>query len=102
MILWNRAFLCALGLFTPLATLACSTAKSDSPSPNPRSASLDSVYVDGLAFRDGRGRQLLFRGYNAKIQGIFDSVFDDGRVPAESFRSFEDADAVRFEELGFN
>jgi len=62
----------------------------------------NAVHVDGRAFRDGRGRQLLFRGYNAKAVGLFDVTFDDGRTPNETFDDFDEARALRFEELGFN
>jgi endoglycosylceramidase len=60
------------------------------------------VHVEGRAFRDGVGRQLLFRGYNGKVNGIFDVSFDDGRKPNYTFVGFAEADAQRFEELGFN
>ena len=43
------------------------------------------VHVVGTTFRDGHGRQLLFRGYNAKVTTLFDVTFDDGRVPEETF-----------------
>jgi endoglycosylceramidase len=60
------------------------------------------VRVVGRTFQDLRGRQLIFRGYNAKVAGIFDVTFDDGRLPMYSFRSFDAVDAARFEEYGFN
>jgi endoglycosylceramidase len=69
---------------------------------HPRYASPDTVRVEGRTFRDGRGRQLLFRGYNAKVNGIFDVTFEDGRKPNYTFPSFDEAGAQRFEELGFN
>ncbi len=58
--------------------------------------------ASGGVFRDGLGRQLLFRGYNAKVNGIFDATFDDGRTPNEVFPSFDEASAIKFEELGFD
>jgi len=45
------------------------------------------VHVEGAAFRDGQGRQLLFRGYNTKVDGIFDVTFEDGRAPNYTFLS---------------
>jgi len=60
------------------------------------------VHVDSQVFRDGQGRQLLFRGYNAKVNGIFDASFDDGRTPNEVFPDFDEASALKFEELGFD
>ncbi len=60
------------------------------------------VHVAGQIFRDGQGRQLLFRGYNAKVNGIFDAQFSDGRAPNETFPDFDEASAAKFEELGFD
>ncbi len=62
----------------------------------------DRVRIEGRAFRDGLGRQLLFRGYNAKVHGLFDVSFDDGRRPNYTFVPFGQAEAQRFEELGFD
>jgi endoglycosylceramidase len=60
------------------------------------------VDVEAHVFRDGQGRQLLFRGYNAKVNGIFDATFDDGRAPNEVFPDFDEASAEKLEELGFD
>ena len=60
------------------------------------------VHVEGGTFRDGLGRQLLFRGYNAKKHGLFDVSFDDGRTPNYVYVDFNEPEAQRFEELGFN
>jgi len=60
------------------------------------------VHVDGTAFRDTQGRQLLFRGYNAKVTTLFDVTFDDGRVPEESFPDLSEAETARIEQLGWN
>jgi len=90
-----------VGSFVVLSQGACS--KHDAPVENhPRHASPDAVRVEGRTFRDGRGRQLLFRGYNAKVNGVFDVTFDDGRKPNYTFPSFDEAGAERFEQLGFN
>ncbi len=62
----------------------------------------DAVHVVGTTFRDGRGRQLLFRGYNAKFSTLFDVTFDDGRTANETFPDFTEDAATRFEELGWN
>jgi endoglycosylceramidase len=60
------------------------------------------VHVEGTTFRDGQGRQLLFRGYNAKATTTFDVTFDDGRTANETFDDFDDAAAARIEQLGFD
>lgn len=62
----------------------------------------DAVHVDGRVFRDGLGRQLIFRGFNAKVDGIFDVSFGDGRKPNYVFESFDEAAATRFEQLGLS
>lgn len=95
----------------PLAlVLVASCGKSSSSSPPaadagpagaPRVAP-DAVHVDGRVFRDGRGRQLLFRGYNAKATVTFDVVFDDGRTANETFNDFDETAAARIESLGLN
>lgn len=81
--------------------LACGP-KLSSPGVVPGRTDPAAVHVAGAAFRDGQGRQLLFRGYNAKINGIFDATFDDGRAPNEVFPDFDEASAQKFEELGFD
>ena len=86
-----------------LATLASCGQKTSSPSlPGTPRTDPNAVHVDGRAFRDGQGRQLLFRGYNAKAIGVFDVTFDDGRTPTETFADIDEAAAARFEQLGFN
>jgi len=90
-------------LFAAFVLGACSHHSTTEASPNrPRLASPDSVFVEGRTFRDGRGRQLLFRGYNAKVNGLFDVSFDDGRTPNYTFPSLDEAGAQRMEELGFD
>src|SRR4051794_16530689 len=70
---------------------------------SPRSRSdPQAVHVEGAAFRDGLGRQLLFRGYNIRAPGLFDVTFDDGRRANEDLLPFGDSDALRMEQLGFN
>ncbi len=72
------------------------------PAPIPGRTDPDAVHVAGGVFRDGMGRQLLFRGYNAKVMNVFDAQFDDGRTPNETFPDFDEASAAKFEELGFD
>jgi endoglycosylceramidase len=60
------------------------------------------VHVVGTTFRDTQGRQLLFRGYNAKLAPLFDVTFSDGRTPEETFPDFTEAQAARAEQLGWN
>ena len=60
------------------------------------------MHVVGTVFRDGQGRQLLFRGYNAKVTTLFDVTFSDGRVPEETFPDLSETEASRIEQLGWN
>lgn len=71
------------------------------PSGAPRTAPT-AVHVEGTVFRDGQGRQLLFRGYNAKVTTLFDVTFDDGRTAQETFPDLSEAEAARIEQLGWN
>ncbi len=59
------------------------------------------LHPDGRFFRDGAGRAVIFRGLNARIEGVFDVTFDDGRMPVETVPSFGEADCRRMAELGF-
>lgn len=58
--------------------------------------------IDGV-FRDGLGRQVVLRGVNARVEGVFDVTFDDGRTALETIPPFG-ADDCRFvaQELGLN
>jgi hypothetical protein len=87
---------------TPLLLAFACGPKLTSPAPIPGRTDPNAVHVAGGVFRDGMGRQLLFRGYNAKVNGIFDAQFDDGRAPNETFPDFDEASAAKFEELGFD
>jgi endoglycosylceramidase len=51
---------------------------------------------------DQRGREVTLRGVNARVEGVFDVTFDDGRLPLEPIPTFDGADADRMRELGFN
>jgi endoglycosylceramidase len=108
-----RAGLVLLPLAIAVPPLSSCSASSGSASP---SVTLDAgtppppahrtdpaaVHVEGTAFRDGQGRQLLFRGYNAKATTLFDVTFDDGRVPEETFPDLSETEAARIEQLGWN
>ncbi|HCH63675.1 MAG TPA: hypothetical protein DFR83_12790 [Deltaproteobacteria bacterium] len=61
-----------------------------------------------LSVRDGRlldasGRQVLLRGINARVEGLFDVTFDDGRIALEEIPPFTGEDcAFLAETLGMN
>ena len=90
---------CLLGLALLIAACGSGTTTIISHSTD---STLLRLHVDGTAFRDTSGRQVVLRGYNARVHGIFDVTFDDGRIPLEDIPPFVEADARRFEELGLN
>src|SRR5438876_170409 len=51
---------------------------------------------------DERRREVTLRGVNARVEGIFDVTFDDGRLPLEPIPVFDDGDAATMERFGFN
>ncbi len=54
------------------------------------------------ALVDDEGRQVWLHGVNARVQGLFDVTFDDGRVPLEPIPDFGAADATNIRSLGLN
>ena len=48
------------------------------------------------------GRVVILRGINARVAGLFDVTFDDGRAPLETIPDLPDADVARMASLGFN
>jgi len=57
---------------------------------------------DGVLL-DRQGRQVLLRGLNARVNGLFDVTFDDGRVALEEIPTFTGEDCkFMAAELGFN
>src|SRR5262245_64685294 len=60
------------------------------------------VHFTAGRLRDQRGREITLRGVNARVQGVFDVTFDDGRLPLEPIPGFDDGDAERMRAFGFN
>ena len=48
------------------------------------------------------GRVVILRGINARVAGLFDVTFDDGRTPLETIPDLPDEDVARMASLGFN
>ena len=82
--------------FVLVAALA--TSCSDSPSA-PNAHPLTS---DGVHLRDEDGRVALLRGVNARVDGVFDVTFDDGRLPLEPLPKLTSADCTRMRQLGLD
>lgn len=79
--------------------LAVGCVAPDEP-PLPPEASHFSASDEGLFAPDGR--QVLLRGVNARVEGLFDVTFDDGRTALEVIPPFVSADCRVVAELGLN
>jgi len=76
---------------------ACSPPAQDEDQP----AETLTATADGL--RDAAGREVLLHGFNARVEGLFDVTFDDGRTALEVIPPFTGEDcAFMAEELGLN
>lgn len=51
---------------------------------------------------DSKGRVAYLRGVNARVEGIFDVTFDDGRVALEAIPAFDASDADQMRDFGFD
>lgn len=83
----------------PLLALCACTAPPTASDPDGPPA----LHVDAGRLLDAEGRQILLRGVNARVEGLFDVSFDDGRVALEAVPAFG-ADDCRFlaEALGLD
>jgi endoglycosylceramidase len=82
-----------------LTTLTLAAACGDDAPARTPFTPLDS---DGSHLRDDRGRIALLHGVNARVEGVFDVTFDDGREPVEEVPPLTDADCRRMRALGFD
>jgi endoglycosylceramidase len=60
------------------------------------------LHTDGSALRRADGKHVILRGVNARVAGVFDVTFDDGRQPLEPIPDFTAEDAAEARRLGFN
>lgn len=78
--------------------LACQATVSDTAQPADQR-----LRAEGGRLLDAQGRQLLLRGLNARVEGLFDVRFDDGRTELEQIPPFGASDcAFMAEQLGHN
>lgn len=83
-----------------LLALGCRSAPVDTGAAPATGALLRSA--DGRLL-DAQGRQVLLRGVNARVNGLFDVTFDDGRVALEEIPPFTGEDcAFLARDLGLN
>jgi endoglycosylceramidase len=68
-------------------------------SEEPRSRPLSS---DGAHLRDADGRVAILRGVNARVDGVFDVTFFDGRTALEPIPPLTGEDCRRMRQLGFD
>jgi endoglycosylceramidase len=57
---------------------------------------------DGAHLRDADHRIVLLHGVNARVDGVFDIQFDDGRAALEPIPTLDVADCQRMRALGFD
>lgn len=57
---------------------------------------------DGEHLRDAEGRIAVLRGINARVGGVFDVTFEDGRVALEEIPALAAADCARMRALGLD
>jgi endoglycosylceramidase len=60
------------------------------------------LWSDGEHLRDAQGRIALLRGINARVEGVFDVTFDDGRLPVEEIPPLVPAECARMRALGLD
>jgi endoglycosylceramidase len=81
-----------------LAALLVACGGDDPPDP-PRTTPL---WSDGTHLRDAEGRIVLLRGVNARVEGVFDVTFDDGRTALEPIPPLTADDCRRMRALGLD
>ena len=61
----------------------------------------DASLASPCAILDEAGRQIILRGVNARVKGVFDVNFTDGRKPLQSILEFTKADTDAMRAMGF-
>lgn len=60
------------------------------------------LWSDGANLRDADGRTALLHGINARVAGVFDVTFSDGRTALEPIPTLDATDCTRMRQLGFD
>jgi endoglycosylceramidase len=60
------------------------------------------LWSDGANLRDADGRIALLHGVNARVDGVFDVTFTDGRAALETIPALAAEDCTRMRALGFD
>ena len=95
----GRLFISFMGAFSSLLLsffLSCGSTAPEGAQPL-------ALRSEGGRLWDAEGREILLRGVNARVEGLFDVTFDDGRKPLQPIPPFGEADC-RFlaERMGMN
>jgi hypothetical protein len=115
-----------ISVFCTLATVACSdtsttqdaadagvadtvadTPDAETPDTTPGPPEVTTTTLGWISVQEGQlvdefGRQWLVRGINARVEGLFDVTFDDGRIALQPIPDWTADDAARAAAMGFN
>lgn len=69
---------------------------------DPAAPSTHPLWSDGTHLRDAEDRTVILRGINARIAGVFDVTFADGRTALEPLPALTPADCTRMRQLGLD
>ncbi len=69
---------------------------------DPSTVATTPLRSDGVHLRDAEGRVAILRGINARVEGVFDVTFSDGRTALEPIPALTTADCTRMRELGLD
>ncbi len=82
-----------------LASLLVAACGGGGSSPAPKFTPFS---TDGARMVDADGSTVILRGVNARVDGVFDVTFSDGRLPLEPIPALDAADCARMHELGID
>jgi endoglycosylceramidase len=92
-----------LTIILGIALQGCSNSNDNNAiQEEPSVTSLPWVTVSNFRLVDAWGREVSIRGINARIEGLFDVTFEDGRIPLEPIPEFTREDAEAMVRYGFN